>query len=617
MTTEQFEVQLTVDSSAVHLLSDTVSDYLLNRGHAAKIGEIATQAGKRLGANSKLIRKVLSDNSSQFVNEERRWNLSIRSLFHRPIEGAIQQVLRLYGKPLSLNALSNELAVLNARSPEYFRAFLPVFLAQRVDTYFQLPANRWGLREWLLDTIAETEEEMIQRNFFAMSEVTATQLAAVRKVKITTKMNAAEATHTILKALHQPVSTRMISFALWLAYKGVIDAQDIYTQLDADPRFHMLSGSNWLLTEEVEDAARLIQALSVEAEKTLAEEDVTDGPYVAREEDLNEIYDYLVEHGRAEKLSDLIEAVLEFGRTSSRFTSVSDSLLVALTEDDRFQQVGVQTWIIPALIPAEVNEVPAELQPEFLDPTLLPDPETDAELEDEGLDGGLAMWVHDPRYEDFGGEHEVELSPELMSGETILDETRISLLYDHRKMGTLKLRQADMSFFPNETSVACLTVHTEDMTDFQMWISNSELLIHGLDNWYDKHDLPVGAVLTFKRGTEPDDFNLTWDGEMDSLVAISEDRIAELLEMHETAAEENWSVFEIMRHVLTGNPEGSLFLTIWAEVNVIRRTPKRIVASNLSSYHCYVQITNSERWKLDERKIEQGRKKTKKRFIQQ
>ncbi len=616
MTTEQFEEQLTVESPAVHLLSDTVSDYLLNRGHAAKIGEIATQAGKRLGANAKLIRKVLSDNQLQFVNEERRWNLSIRSLFHRPIEGALQQVLRLYGKPLSLNALSNELAVLNARSPEYFRGFLPAFLAKRDETYFSMPADRWGLHEWLLDITSDDEEEMLQRNFFAMSEKTAKMIAAVRKVKIA-KLSVIDAAYAILSTLHLPVSTRMISLAIWLANKGVIDPLDIYLQLEGDPRFHMLSGSNWLLTEEVEDAARKLQELSVEAEVTLEEEDVSDGPYIATEEDLTEIHDYLVEHGRAEKLSDLIEAVLEYSRTSPRYQSVSDSLLVAITEDERFQQVGVQTWILPAMVPAEVNEVPAALQPEFLDPALLPDPETDAELEDEGLDGGLAMWVHDPRYEDFGGEHEVELSPELMSGETILDETRISLLYDHREMGTLKLRQADMAFFPNETSLACLTVDTDDNTDFQMWISNSELLIHGLANWYDKHDLPVGAVLNFKRGAEPDDFLLTWDGEIDSLVAISEDRIAELLEMHEPAAEENWSVFDVMRHVMAGNPEGSLFLTIWAEVNVIRRTPKRIVASNLSSYHCFVQITNSERWKLDERKIEQGRKKTKKRFIQQ
>jgi hypothetical protein len=44
-------------------------------------------------------------------------------------------------------------------------------------------------------------------------------------------------------------------------------------------------------------------------------------------------------------------------------------------------------------------------------------------------------------------------------------------------------------------------------------------------------------------------------------------------------------VYEIMCHVLSGHQDGAHFLTVWTEVNVVRRTPKRVVASNLSSYH--------------------------------
>jgi hypothetical protein len=214
-----------------------------------------------------------------------------------------------------------------------------------------------------------------------------------------------------------------------------------------------------------------------------------------------------------------------------------------------------------------------------------------------------------------GGEHEVELSPELMSGESALEETRIPLLYDHREMGTLKLRQADMAFFPTDTPLACVTVHGEGGFSFQMWINNEELLVHGLADWYNKRDVPVGAVLTFRRGDEPDDFLLSWDGEIDDLIALSEERVETLLNLGDMAESEHWSIYEIMCRVLGGHAEGAHFLTLWAEVNVIRRTPKRVVASNLSSYHCFVQVSGTERWKLDERKIEQGRKKTKMKFI--
>jgi hypothetical protein len=286
----------------------------------------------------------------------------------------------------------------------------------------------------------------------------------------------------------------------------------------------------------------------------------------------------------------------------------------ALQGDPRFQLVGRQTWTLPALIPQEVLQVPESLLPEALDASIYPDPETDAELEDEGLEDNLPLWVHDPRYEDFGGEHEVELSPEMMSGNSV-EETRIPLLYNHQRMGTLKLRQADMAFFPTDTPLACVTVHADKVGSFQMWINNDELLIHGLADWYGAAEVPVGAVLTFRRGEEADDYLLTWDGEVDELIAIPEERIAELLNIREEAEANTWSVYEIVRAVLTGQPEGAHFLTVWAEVNVIRRTPKRVVASDLSSYHCFVLITNSERWRLDERKVDQGRKKTKKKFI--
>ena len=141
MTTERFEQQLHTDAPAVHFLNDTIADFLLHRGHAAKIGEIVSQVGKRIGASAKLIRQAMSSNA-QFVGEERRWNLSLRTHFHRPVEGALQQTLCSFGRPLTIAAFSNEMAVLNARSPEFFHTMLPDFLAARPQTYFQTPDER-------------------------------------------------------------------------------------------------------------------------------------------------------------------------------------------------------------------------------------------------------------------------------------------------------------------------------------------------------------------------------------------------------------------------------------------------------------------------------------------
>ena len=614
MTTEQFEQQLHTEAPAVHFLSDTVAEYLLNRGHAAKIGEIASQAGRRIGAGAKLIRQAMNNNP-QFVGEERRWNLSVRTLFHRPLEGALQQTLRVIGRPLTIAAFSNEMAVLNARPPEYFQALLPAFLAKRPETYFETPDGSWGLVEWLLDLSATDEEDMQLRNFFGAYEEAKPLIEKLGKVKLSADAPNVEAALKLLDAADQPVSNKVLSYLIWRVRGDDFEPLQFYLDLYLDPRVHLLSGSEWMPARQVDDVTTVLQRLSEMADIALGEEEAWEGPYLATPEDLNEIFDFMVEHEHPEKLSDLIEAVMEYGRNSPRYQSVFEGLMEALQADDRYQLVGQQTWTLPALIPQQVQQVPEALLPETLDPTLLPDPETDAELEDEGLEDKLALWVHDPRYEDFGGEHEVELSPELMSGQSTLDETRVPLLYDHREMGTLKLRQADMAFFPTDTPLACVTVHGEQYSAFQMWINNEELLIHGLSDWYEARGVPVGAVLTIRRGNEPDDYLISWDGEIDDLIALPDERVMQLLDLHAPAEDEHWPVYEIMTKVLAGHPEGAHFLTLWAELNIVRRTPKRVVASNLSSYHCFVQVSGTERWRLDERKLEQGRKKTKKKFI--
>jgi hypothetical protein len=614
VSTEQFEQQLQIEAPAVHFLSDAVAEYLLNRGHAAKIGEIAGQAGKRIGAGAKLIRQTLADNP-QFIGEERRWNLSVRTLFHRPVEGALQQTLRIIGKPMTIAAFSNEMAVLNARAAEYFQDMLPKFLAHRPLTYFLTPDGRWGLHEWLLNISVPNDDDVIMRNFFLQADDVRPVLEQFSTVTITADMSYADAAVAVLETAGRPLNNKVISFLIWKARGEEFEPLACYLELLQDPRFHLLSGSEWMLSRDMPALSASLQKLSELADIALGEEEAWEGPYAASPDDLNEVFDYMVEHERSEKLSDLVEAVLEYGKSSPRYQSVYNGLMDALQADSRYQLVGRQTWTLPALVPQEVQQVPEALLPETLDPTLLPDPETDAELEDEGLEDKLALWVHDPRYEDFGGEHEVELSPELVSGESVLEETRIPLLYDHREMGTLKLRQADMAFFPTETPLACITVHGDDDQTYQIWINNEELLIHGLGDWYEARDLPVGAVVTIKRGDEPDDYAITWDGAVDELIALTDERISVLLDLHDAASEQQWSVYEIMRNVLAGHKDGAHFLTLWAEINVVRRSPKRVVASNLSSYHCFVPVTGAERWKLDERKVEQGRKKTKKKFI--
>jgi hypothetical protein len=82
------------------------------------------------------------------------------------------------------------------------------------------------------------------------------------------------------------------------------------------------------------------------------------------------------------------------------------------------------------------------------------------------------------------------------------------------------------------------------------------------------------------------------------------------------ALKDEWPVLKMMERLASDHKKGFAFMTLWAEVNVIRRTTRRVVASNLASYHSFFQRPpGSDVWIFDERKVTQGRKKTKRKYL--
>jgi hypothetical protein len=117
-------------------------------------------------------------------------------------------------------------------------------------------------------------------------------------------------------------------------------------------------------------------------------------------------------------------------------------------------------------------------------------------------------------------------------------------------------------------------------------------------------------------GSTPDEFVVSSTGEMDPFVSVTPERVKELTRLGKEAVAEEWSVLRIMQAVFAAHTEGMAFMQLWAEVNVVRRTTRRVVASNLLSYHVFTQRpAGADHWLYDERKLTQGRKKTKRRFI--
>jgi DNA-directed RNA polymerase delta subunit len=306
----------------------------------------------------------------------------------------------------------------------------------------------------------------------------------------------------------------------------------------------------------------------------------------------------------------LAEAIFEYGPASRRFQEAVDALMSTMSLDPRFVRVGSQTWGLPGMMPKHTDKVPAALVPA---PVEEREDEADAELEDEGLEPVLVSWVHDPRYEDFGEEPEIDISPEQQP----TDELRYVLLYDHFKAGTLKVRVCDRRFYPSESDLVCATfVDKQTGKSYPVWLSYTTSLLYELGDWYSARKLTPGSIFAVTLGSVPDEFVVSYEDEMDEYVALSDEEIKEVKKVTRGASKEKWSVLQIMQRILESSEKGMPFMALWAHVNVIRRTTRRVVASNLASYHCFYQRpTNSDVWVFDERKITQGRKKTKRKYL--
>jgi len=179
------------------------------------------------------------------------------------------------------------------------------------------------------------------------------------------------------------------------------------------------------------------------------------------------------------------------------------------------------------------------------------------------------------------------------------------------------VRVCDRRFYPSESDLVCASF-TDDTTgkSYPVWLSYTSSLLYELGDWYADRKLQPGSIFTVTPGPTPDEFIVSCAEELDELVALSEDRLKELNKVKRAASKGDWSVLQVMQHLAADHKKGAPFLGLWAEVNVVRRTTRRVVASNLASYHCFYQKpANSDAWVFDERKVTQGRKKTKRKYV--
>ena len=599
-------------SLAVQYFEDLIFEMMLNTGQAAKSREIANEFDDLLKISPKFVRKTLYY-SDRFDMEDRRWNLALRTAIHLPFEGAIEYALRSYGKPMFLRAIHNEMALVQRRPVDFFDDLLLETIQGRAK-YWQTPDGMWCLSEWLLDTSQDDPEKCFLQNFFLQAEEVRPLADELLDTRMSTDQPPIEMAVKLIRKVGRPVPNKVLGYAIWRLRDGDFDPVAFLQECRRDERLLMLSGLMWGLQEFVPEYHKELKRLSRRADKEQeaewAEEEEPEGPIIITPTDVEEVFKYLRRRKKPQSARVLAENIFEYSAASRRLQEAVDALMSAMSLDSRFVRVGSQTWALPGMMPKHTDKVPTALLPIPVEPR---EDEADAELEDEGLEPVLVSWVHDPRYEDFGEEPEIDISPEQQP----TDELRHILLHDHWKAGTLKVRVCDRRFYPSESDLVCATfVDKETAKSYPVWLSYTTSLLYEIGDWYAARDLQPGAIFVITPGSVPDEFVVSYEEEADPYVSLTEERIKQINKVKREASKESLSVLQIMQRVLAAHEKGAPFMTLWAEVNVARRTVRRVVASNLASYHCFYQRpANSDVWVFDERKVTQGRKKTKRKYL--
>ena len=169
------------------------------------------------------------------------------------------------------------------------------------------------------------------------------------------------------------------------------------------------------------------------------------------------------------------------------------SLNYAMNQDDRFDEVGPAgqvLWHLKALLPRMVLQVPAILQYTPLDFDRRQLPREMLQLE-----------------YDLDDEHSPLSSPRPE------EEVSITLIYPHRRVGTLPINSETRHIFPDAKTprIAVTLIDLLDRREYRCWVVHEHRYVFGLAPLYQKHHLPVGAYVYLNRTDDPARIEIEFD----------------------------------------------------------------------------------------------------------
>ncbi|MDW8207989.1 MAG: hypothetical protein RMJ43_09150 [Chloroherpetonaceae bacterium] len=592
---------------AERYLGGLVYRVLIEAGEPLRLSEVVARMGRLAGpeVDARLVRVILATHPG-VTSVDRKWTLWTRYLdTQRTVDHNLHQILGAYGQPMRIAHLAQEMQTLYGRPAEVYATML-TRLADAGDRYFRVGEDGIAPTEWLLITEYEDDDEVMFDNFLE-DEAVLPLIPLAEEAGLSPQRP--EAVVAFLDAVGRPVSPRVVQFLAWRADREGFRAATFYAAAFQQQGVSVLTDGTWVGPAVVARLARFFPILAEREVSEPAEVDTQEAsqPLTIGDAEREQLVERVCASDGTVFAERLLEEVFEVMPGARTYAEDLQAVMRVLQEDPRVLWVGGSRFRPQGTVPAYVLKVPELLEiPNYQYADLEGNP-LDYLLEDEGLDGALSREILDPRVQDVLDEEPVG-APDPNPPSNV----RVVIKYHHKQLGTLPLCQFPAGFFPVEPVVLETEFVLPGGQRVQVWVNNQTRLLYGLLDWFETIPINSGATFTLERQA-PDRYVVNYNNESEPAMFISDNRIQELLKLQERAEQDGLSTFDIMRAIMEHSRKGIEFVTLHTEVNVVRRVARRLVASNLSAYHCF--FLRGGAWVYDAKKLSQGFDKSKRKYL--
>ncbi len=591
---------------AVDYADRLILEQLTEMESVVKLGELAERLSDT-GLGLAAVRALLASDSERFAYHERRWVPASRLQGEgRPLAEVMALILHNIGGPIGLDLLAAETARIRHATPESV-ANTVRRLVQNDKAFILLPDDRVSLAVWGFQAHDQPLARALALNGLTEEDLAAAQ-AKVGSVDWRAEDGIAQAV-----ANAAPISLKLLGAVAYSQVNSdnplstlMFDSRGFHAKALAVPGF-VLSSDGTIHAEE--DAKRWITTASRVADRLTPEVEVEDAaPIDVKKEDIDRIVARILGRaGQTTTATSLLEAFYEITPSNKTFPDDMTNLKAALAQEGDVVWVGGDRYRKAGDVPEDTAEVP---EPFHFVQTDVKDEEgepIDVEMTDECLSQSRRSLLPHALAVDVLDE-DIQPAPKTMP-----ETSRLVLRSIHRELGTFPLAQIPTGWLSTDPEVQELLLIDPQGRELSAWMNTESRLITNLFDWWIEQPVENGAVFTLTKTARPNVLDFEWLDQPDPVVYISSARMEELRQIAEES--EGKSTLDLLIQVMSHWPKGADYLTLLAEVNVVRRSTRRLIASLLSSYQCFYQRSGSPVWHFDAKKVEQGFDKTKKKFI--